>query len=122
MKVLRICDLVANALQRYYIWKARQAEVQKEIWTDPKGYYFLNIITVLPEAQGKGIGRALFSEVTRKADEEGIACYLESSRDEPNIKIYEAMGFKFVRGMDCEDDGEICKLFCMVREPRTTHG
>jgi GNAT superfamily N-acetyltransferase len=73
---------------------------------------------VLPEAQGKGVGRALFNEVTKKADAEGIKCYLESSRDEPNTKIYEALGFKFVRGMDCDDDGEVCKLYCMVREPK----
>ncbi|OBT54357.1 hypothetical protein VE04_07116 [Pseudogymnoascus sp. 24MN13] len=105
-------------VKRYYIWKARQAEAHREVWTDPKGYYFLNIISVLPEAQGKGVGRALFNEVTKKADAEGIKCYLESSRDEPNTKIYEAMGFKFVRGMDCDDDGEVCKLYCMVREPK----
>ncbi|KAL5347855.1 hypothetical protein ACLOAV_007265 [Pseudogymnoascus australis] len=105
-------------VKRYYIWKARQAEAHKEVWTDPKGYYFLNIICVLPEAQGKGVGKALFNEVTKKADAEGIKCYLESSRDEPNTKIYEAMGFKLVRGMDCDDDGEVCKLYCMVREPK----
>jgi GNAT superfamily N-acetyltransferase len=78
----------------------------------------LNIITVLPSEQGKGIGRALFEEVTKKADAEGIRCYLESSRDEPNTKIYEAMGFHFVREMDCDDDGIVCKLYCMVREPK----
>jgi GNAT superfamily N-acetyltransferase len=72
----------------------------------------------LPSEQGKGIGRALFEEVTKKADAEGIKCYLESSRDEPNIKIYEAMGFHFVREMDCDDDGVVCKLYCMIRDPK----
>ena len=90
----------------------------KIIGTDPKGYYFCNIIVVLPEAQGRGIGRALFHEVTKKADAEGRRCYLESSRDEPNTKIYEAMGFHFVKQMDCYDDGDVCKLYCMVREPQ----
>jgi len=104
-------------LKRYYIWKSCQSTAQKELWTDTRGYYFLNIITVLPSEQGKGIGRALFEAVTKKADAEGIKCYLESSRDQPNVKIYEAMGFKFVRGMDCDDDGVVCKLFCMIREP-----
>lgn len=105
-------------IQRYYIWKKKQAEAQAEIWTDPKGYYFLNIMVVLPAQQGKGIGKALAREVTKLADEEGKRCYLESSRDVPNMKIYEAMGFHFVKQMDCEDDGDICKLYCMVREPR----
>lgn len=104
--------------QRYYIWKTKQAEAQSEIWTDPNGYYFLNIMVVYPGYQGKGIGKLLASEVTRKADAEGRKCYLESSRDVPNMKIYEAMGFHFVKGMDCDDEGEVCKLFCMVRDPQ----
>lgn len=108
----------ANGIQRYYIWKSKQAEAQSKIWTDPRGYYFLNIMVVLPGQQGKGIGKALAQEVTRLADEEGKRCYLESSRDVPNMKIYEAMGFHFVEQMDCDDNGEICKLYCMVRELR----
>ncbi|KAA8618524.1 acetyltransferase [Pyrenophora tritici-repentis] len=56
---------------RYWIWKARQAEAQKELWTDPNGYYFCNIVTVLPEAQGKGVGKALINEVLDMADKEG---------------------------------------------------
>jgi GNAT superfamily N-acetyltransferase len=76
-------------------------------------------VTVLPEHQGKGIGKALFSEVTRKADAEGVKCYLESSRDKPNTLIYEAMGFRMVKKMECVDEGEVCDLYCMVREPKT---
>jgi len=75
-------------------------------------------MVVLPGQQGKGIGKALAREVTRLADEEGKRCYLESSRDIPNMKIYEAMGFHFVKQMDCDDGGEVCKLYCMVREPQ----
>jgi len=105
-------------VKRYYIWKEKQAEAQSEIWTDEKGYYFLNIMVVLPGEQGKGIGKALARAVTKIADQEGRRCYLESSRDVPNMKIYEAMGFHFVKQMDCDDEGDICKLYCMVREPR----
>jgi len=75
-------------------------------------------MVVLPGHQGKGIGGSLAREVTKLADQERKRCYLESSRDVPNMKIYEAMGFHFVKQMDCDDDGEICKLFCMVREPQ----
>ena len=75
-------------------------------------------MVVLPGQQGKGIGKALAREVTKQADKEGMRCYLESSRDVPNIKIYEAMGFHFVRQMDCDDNGDICKLYCMVRDPQ----
>ncbi len=76
-------------------------------------------MVVLPGQQGKGIGKALAREVTKQADEKGMRCYLESSRDVPNMKIYEAMGFHFVKQMDCQDRSDICKLYCMIREPQT---
>ncbi|CAN9217806.1 unnamed protein product [Alternaria alternata] len=106
---------------RYWIWKARQAEAQSELWKDPKGYYFCNIVTVLPECQGQGVGRALMEEVLSMADKEGRSCYLESSRSEPNIAIYEKFGFRLAREMECRDgDGEkdAIKLYCMLRQPR----
>lgn len=109
-------------VKRYYIWKSAQAAAQSELWTDPLGYCFCNIVTVLPEAQGKGIGKALMSEVLEKADREGRKCYLESSRREPNVGIYERMGFKLVREMVCHDEGEGIELFCMIREPKEVGG
>ncbi|KAK1061908.1 hypothetical protein LTR12_015838 [Friedmanniomyces endolithicus] len=105
-------------VKRYYVWKAQQAEAQAQLWDDPKGYYFCNIVTVLPEAQGQGIGKALFEHVTRRADAEGRKCYLESSRAEPNMVIYEKMGFRLVKEMVCEEGGEAITLYCMMREPR----
>lgn len=104
-------------VKRYWIWKAAQAEAQQAIWTDEQGYYFCNIVTVLPEFQGKGIGKQLFKHITDVADREGKKCYLESSRAVPNIAIYERMGFKLAREMQCDDDGTAITLFCMVREP-----
>lgn len=97
-------------VNRYYIWKEKQAEAQSEIWTDENGYYFCNIVTVLPEAQGMGIGKKLFTHVTDLADKEGKKCYLESSRMEPNVAIYRKMGFEMVKEMDCDDNGEICHV------------
>jgi hypothetical protein len=97
---------------RYWIWKARQAEAQKELWTDEHGYYFCNIVTVLPGEQGRGIGKKLMQGVMDTADREGRKCYLESSRMVPNVAIYEKMGFRLVREMRCEDGvkGEGCDV------------
>ncbi|QDS77123.1 hypothetical protein FKW77_001034 [Venturia effusa] len=105
-------------VKRYWLWKEAQASMQAELWNDPKGYYFCNIVTVLPEAQGKGVGRALMEVVLKKADVERKKCYLESSRDVPNIAIYEKFGFKLVKDMVCDDNGDGIKLFCMMREPQ----
>ncbi|PIA98770.1 hypothetical protein CB0940_02405 [Cercospora beticola] len=103
---------------RYYIWKRAQASAQQTLWTDPSGYYFCNIVTVLPSAQGQGIGKKLFKHVTDQADNEGKRCYLESSRAEPNLKIYEKMGFELKKEMVCDDDGDAITLYCMMREPQ----
>jgi GNAT superfamily N-acetyltransferase len=103
-------------VKRYWLWKEAQASAQKELWTDSRGYYFCNIVTVLPEAQGKGVGRALMEVVLERADKEGMRCYLESSRREPNVGIYEKFGFGLVKEMICDDDGDAIPLFCMIRE------
>ncbi|KAL3480383.1 acyl-CoA N-acyltransferase [Aspergillus californicus] len=113
-------------VRRYYIWKERQAEAQESVWDDEQGYYFCNIVAVRPEAQGLGVGRKLFEAITKKADEEGRRCYLESSRDEPNVRIYEKLGFEMKKVMECRDtevssggkDGGVCMLYCMVRGPK----
>lgn len=105
-------------VRRYWLWKAAQAAAQEALWSDEEGYYFCNIVTVLPECQGMGIGRALMEEVLRMADREGRKSYLESSRREPNVAIYEKFGFKLVRDMVCDDDGDAIMLYCMIRDPK----
>ncbi|KAM0235085.1 hypothetical protein ACHAPO_005879 [Fusarium lateritium] len=102
---------------RYYIWKDAQAKAQSDVWSDPRGYYFLNIMVVLPEAQGKGVGAKMMKVVTEQADAENMKCYLESSRDKPNVAIYGRFGFKLETEMICDDDGDAIKLFTMIRDP-----
>ncbi|WEW61699.1 hypothetical protein PRK78_007191 [Emydomyces testavorans] len=97
-------------VHRYWIWKESQAKATQRFWTDARGYYHCNVVAVLPSMHGKGIGRKLVEVVTDRADKEGIKCYLESSKAEPNIKIYERMGFRFVGDLDCDDSGTVCKV------------
>ncbi|KAH0384220.1 acyl-CoA N-acyltransferase, partial [Aureobasidium melanogenum] len=105
-------------VRRYYIWKAAQSDAQRQLWTDDQGYYFCNIVTVLPECQGLGIGKGLFEIVMRRADAEGRKCYLESSRAEPNMAIYQKMGFELAKEMVCDDQGTAITLYCMMRDPK----
>ncbi|KAI9694191.1 MAG: hypothetical protein M1822_003462 [Bathelium mastoideum] len=102
-------------IRRYYLWKEGQAKAQNELWKDPQGYYFCNIITVAPDAQGRGIGKALMEEVLKRADAEGRSAYLESSCYEPNVKIYEKMGFELKRELPLTDEGDDITLYCMTR-------
>lgn len=116
----RVVELTRT--QRYYIWKEAQAKAQSQIWTDPRGYYFLNIMVVVPAAQGKGVGAKMMKMVSDVADKEKMKCYLESSRDVPNVAIYGRWGFKFEKEMVCDDDGEAIRLFTMTREPGAEAG
>jgi ribosomal protein S18 acetylase RimI-like enzyme len=106
--------------KRYWIWKDCQQEAQNAIWTDSRGYYFCNIVAVSPEAQGKGVGRKLFEIVTERADQEGVKCYLESSKSVPNVEIYQKMGFELVRKMECKDEGDVCQV-CLSTCVRLVH-
>lgn len=101
----------------------RQQEMQNEVWTDEKGYWFLNILATHPDSQGKGIGGALVRHISRKvqriqitvltfqADENGFSCYLESSKFTPNVAIYERLGFRLVKEMTLDDHGDACSVF-----------
>ncbi|KAF2010482.1 hypothetical protein BU24DRAFT_399865 [Aaosphaeria arxii CBS 175.79] len=109
-------------VKRYYIWKEAQAKVQSEVWDDPRGYYFLNIMVVMPEAQGKGVGAKMMKAVTDQADAEDMKCYLESSRDVPNVAIYGRFGFRLRKDLICDDNGVAIKLFTMIREPHAKPG
>ncbi|KAL4739854.1 hypothetical protein BDV11DRAFT_186564 [Aspergillus similis] len=53
--------------------------------------------------RGLGLGRRLVEVVTERADEEGMPCYLESSKGMPNLAIYRKLGFEGVGEIDCVD-------------------
>ncbi|KAL4922372.1 acyl-CoA N-acyltransferase [Aspergillus aurantiobrunneus] len=104
-------------LHRYKQWKELQGKKHEKVWTDPRGYYFCNVIAVRAEMRGHGVGRRLVEAVTDRADEEGMACYLESSKGMPNLRIYEKLGFGMVGEIECVDGKDVCTLYCMTREP-----
>lgn len=97
-------------LHRYRIWKSLQKDTHDEVWTNPRGYYFCNVIAVDSGMRGMGVGKMLMDMVTKRADAEGVPCYLESSKGMPNLKIYEKMGFSLLTEIECVDEGESCKV------------
>ncbi|KAJ0417919.1 acyl-CoA N-acyltransferase [Aspergillus carlsbadensis] len=128
--LLSIRQLLANIryagrgglhLHRYRQWKTLQSRTHAQIWDDERGYYFCNVIAVRSEMRGCGLGRRLVEAVTRRADEEGMPCYLESSKGMPNLAIYERLGFEGVTEIDCVDGKDICTLYCMTRPPVTNN-
>jgi len=82
---------------------------------DDESWYLVYIGTK-PSGRGKGHCRKLIEHVTKQADREGRACYLESS-NEKNPPIYRRFGFESVRTIHLQRGERNVLLDIMVREP-----
>jgi len=85
--------------------------------THPKHpHYYLAALAVDPADRAKGVGSRLIHPILKRSDEEGVGCYLETSR-ERNIKFYERHGFSIMRKLTYSPDK--LPLWCMWRSPNT---
>jgi ribosomal protein S18 acetylase RimI-like enzyme len=62
-------------------------------WHPDEPCWYLAMIGVEPNAQGRGLGGALLRQAVARCDEEGALAYLESSNPR-NISLYERHGFE----------------------------
>lgn len=58
-------------------------------------HWYLFVLGVDPDHQGRGLGGALLRRVSARADATGLPCYLETDRPE-NVKLYRAAGYEVV--------------------------
>jgi GNAT superfamily N-acetyltransferase len=56
-------------------------------------HWYLPMVGVEPNAQGKGLGGALMRHAIARSDKDGVLAYLESSNPK-NISLYERHGFE----------------------------
>jgi ribosomal protein S18 acetylase RimI-like enzyme len=78
-------------------------------------HWYLLVVGVDPDCQGRGLGTALIQEGLGRADQTGSPCYLETS-DERNVRLYERFGFNVVGTALLGKDGP--PGWAMRREPR----
>lgn len=78
--------------------------------------WYLVYLGTRPAGRGKGHARKLIEHVTKVADREGRACYLESS-NATNPAIYRKFGFEERRTIHLQRGQENISLDIMVREP-----
>ncbi len=69
--------------------------INAEIQHPRDRHWVLEALGIRPEAQRRGLGTRLMNPVLRKADSEGVYCYLETS-DPANIAFYGRFGFEVV--------------------------
>jgi ribosomal protein S18 acetylase RimI-like enzyme len=78
------------------------------------GHYYLAVLGVEPEHQGRGFGSALMQPVLARCDRERIPAYLESSKRR-NVVLYERHGFRVVEELRLPKDGP--PIWRMWRDP-----
>ncbi len=77
-------------------------------------HWYLPLIGVEPNAQGKGLGGALMHHAVARCDQEGVLAYLESSNPR-NISLYQAHGFEVMGEIQV---GAAPLVTPMLRQPR----
>ncbi|ADB33297.1 GCN5-related N-acetyltransferase [Kribbella flavida DSM 17836] len=57
--------------------------------------WFLNVVGVAPDRQGRGLGRAVIAPGLARADQDRSAAFLET-QDAGNVGFYQSLGFEIV--------------------------
>ncbi len=76
-------------------------------------HFYLSVLGTEPRQQGGGIGSALLAPVLARCDCDGIAAYLECSK-EANVRFYERHGFAVTDRVELPDGPP---LWFMWRDP-----
>ena len=82
----------------------------------PHKHWYLAVLAVDPQHQGKGYGSKLLNEMLSNIDEEGLPCYIETE-GEKNASMYQHFGFEVVD--EFVVPGTKDKLIAMLRQPKT---
>lgn len=78
-----------------------------------KRHYYLMLIAVEPEFQGKGIGSRLMQVGLDKADKDGLECFLETVTPE-DVQFYKKHNFEIMINKDFGNDDQ---YWLMTRDP-----
>jgi len=80
----------------------------------PAKHWYLAVLAVDPQHQGKGHGSKLLNEMLSQIDEEGLPCYVETE-GEKNVSMYQHFGFKVIDEFTVPNTKDT--LVAMLREP-----
>jgi len=84
----------------------------------PFKHWYLAMLAVDPQHQGKGYASRLLNEMLSCIDEEGLHCYLETA-GEKNVSVYQHFSFEVID--EFVVPGTKDKTAAMLRKPKTIH-
>lgn len=112
---------------RHSLEKGKVVAASFEKWHKEEGpeelHWYIQMVGVAPEQNGKGLGRELMEKVNELADQVGVSCYLECGASKTGF--YEKMGYR-VLSERLIDDPVDCKrepleAYIMLRKPLSTN-
>jgi GNAT superfamily N-acetyltransferase len=77
-------------------------------------HWYLAILGVHPSMQGRGVGSSLVRPILKRADADGLHCYLETAQPK-NVPLYEHLGFKVI--VDEVEPKSGVRFWTFLREP-----
>ena len=83
----------------------------------PDKYWYLAVLGVDPDHQGKGYASELMKPMLKRIDSEGLPCYLETDT-EKNVSMYRHFGFKLLEHVEVPEYNT--QFDAMMREPAAT--
>jgi GNAT superfamily N-acetyltransferase len=84
-----------NRLGRWLKFLAATEQAHQQDMGD-RPHWYLGIMVVNPEFQGRGVGSLLLQPILKQASEEGFACYLVTFTQQA-VRFYQKNGFEVVR-------------------------
>ena len=102
-----------KALRRMQTFDQYIEKKHKEL--APNKHWYLSVLAVDPQHQGKGYASKLLNEMLSYIDEEGLHCYLETE-GEKNVSMYQHFGFEVVDEFIVPGTND--KLVAMLRKPK----
>jgi ribosomal protein S18 acetylase RimI-like enzyme len=96
--------VLSSRLGRAHRFALADREMRRKHIHEP--HWFLWVLGVEPERQGRGLGSRLLRSLSKKADAERMPCYLETDR-QTSVRIYQNHGFQVLsdevlRGVDTQ--------------------
>jgi len=79
----------------------------------PGPHWYLGLLAVAPEFQGKGYASSLLRPVLERVQREGLPCYLETHKP-VNVPLYEHFGFRIVERVEVPESGVL--QWCMLKD------